>query len=166
MTALKGWFAAHLAAALAAAVAFTLAAAPAAAADRHAGYYYPSPTSETYVSRALTLAEAGRASRIAFVTGITGEQLSRPYPPQYAVFAKGEVAEKLIIVALNDGAIASLYQARALLAQLTAVARATPLLRTLAVEDIFTFFDLAKLLGFNQITISDGQTYAHQVKLQ
>ncbi len=166
MSVSKVWIAARLQVAGVVAAAFTLVAAPTFAADHHAGYYYPSPTTEIYVSRAQTLAGAAREGRIAFVIALTGEQLSRGYPPQYAIFAKGDAADKMIIVALNDGAIASLYQARALLAQLTAVARASQFLRRLAVEDVFTFFDMAKLLGFTRITISDGKSYAHQVALR
>lgn len=144
----------------------TLQAGPAGAADRHAGYYYPNPSTENYISRAQILATSTREQRIRFVTGITGELLSNPYPPQYAIFAKGDAAEKMLIVALNEGAIASLYQGRALLAQLTAVARATPFFREMAVDDLFTFLDLAKLLGFKRLTISDGRTYAHQIAIQ
>ncbi|MBT5666825.1 MAG: hypothetical protein HOJ06_15905, partial [Rhodospirillaceae bacterium] len=70
-----------------------------AAKDRHAGYYYPEPTSrETYKARARTLKVASRRSRIAFVTGMTGQILKRPYPPEFSIFAKGSQAEKMIIV--------------------------------------------------------------------
>ncbi len=166
MTRPQRWQAMALGAVLGVAVALGAPRQGAAQGDRHAGYYYPEPTSEIYISRARRLPETDRERRIAFITGITGEQLSRPYPPQYAIFAKGNMAEKMIIVALNEGAIASLYQGRALLAQLTAVARTTQFFREMAVEDYFTFFDLAKLLGFTRITISDGKSYAHRVELQ
>jgi len=165
MTRANRWLATAQGAALAAVLALGAPPQSAAQVDRHAGYYYPAPTSEVYISRARPLPDADRARRIAFITGITGEQLSRPHPPQYAIFAKGASAEKMIIVALNDGAIASLYQGRALLAQLTAIARTTPFFRDMAVEDYFTFFDLAKLLGFTRITISDGKSYAHRIEL-
>ncbi|MFC3229388.1 molybdopterin-guanine dinucleotide biosynthesis protein A [Marinibaculum pumilum] len=134
--------------------------------DRHEEYYYPSPvTSETYVSRAQIMPEAERATRLGFVTGLTQQLLSRPYPPGYVIFAKGNEAEKMIIVAVGDNGFRTLYQARALLAELTAVARSTSLLQELAVEDIFTFFDLARLLGFEQITISNGVDFSHQIEL-
>jgi hypothetical protein len=137
------------------------------AADRHAGYYYPEPTSiETYVARAGTLPRAGREMRIGFVTGMTAQQLSASYPPPFAIFAKGEQAQKLLIVSLSDNGFHTLFQARALLAQLTSVARASDLFRDMGVEDFFTFFDLAKLLGFELITISDGDTFAHQVLIE
>src|SRR3546814_16794449 len=70
-----------------------------------------------------------------------------PYPPQAAIFAKGSEAEKLIIVALVDGRIDTLYRARAIFAQMTAVARLLPMFSPLGVEDVYTFFDLAKIPG-------------------
>ena len=104
--------------------------------------------------------------RIGFVTGMTAQQLSASYPPPLAIFAKGEQAQKLLIVSLSDNGFHTLFQARALLAQLTSVARASDLFRDMGVEDFFTFFDLAKLLGFELITISDGDTFAHQVLIE
>jgi hypothetical protein len=135
--------------------------------DRHVGYYYPEPkTTEVYRSRALTLEEANRGLRVGFVTGTTQQQFDRPYPPQVAVFAKGEEAEKLIIVALVDGRVDTLYRARAIFANMTAAARQLPAFAQMGVQDTFTFFDLAKLLGFKQITISDGRDFAHQVMIE
>ena len=134
--------------------------------DRHAGYYYPEPTTtEVYDARAYTLPEASRKVRIAFVTSITNEQNKAPYPPQAAIFAKGSEAEKLIIVALEDGRIDTLYRARAIFAQMTAVARLLPVFTELGVDDLYTFFDLAKMLGFEQITISNGREFAHQISI-
>ena len=138
-----------------------------AADDRHEGYYYPGPvTSERYVGRADQIANADRGQRLGFITGLTGEQLARPYWPTFVIFAKGADAEKMIIVASGDGGFRTIYQARALLAQLTATARGTPLFRELKVEDLFTFFDLAKMLGFNQIVISDGESFSHRVSIE
>ncbi|MGF1631610.1 MAG: molybdopterin-guanine dinucleotide biosynthesis protein A [Kiloniellaceae bacterium] len=152
---------------LAALLALAMGAAPAAADDRHAEYYYPEPSSlEVYEARAYALPEGSRKLRIAFVTGITTEQNRAPYPPQAAIFAKGSDAEKLIIVALEDGRIDTVYRARAIFAQMTAVARLLPVFAELGVEDYFTFFDLAKMLGFEQITISNGREFAHQITIK
>ncbi|HYM30231.1 MAG TPA: hypothetical protein VEU47_02955 [Candidatus Cybelea sp.] len=130
-------------------------------------YYYPELTSrEVYTARATVLPDATRASRLAFVTGLTQQQLSKPYPPTFAIFAKGSEAEKLIIVSLGDFGFRTLYQARGVLAQLSAVARTSTMFRQMKVEDIFTFLDLARLLGFTEVTISDGETFAHQIKLE
>lgn len=149
----------------AAALALLMAGATTAAAeDRHAGYYYPEPGStETYKARAFTMTETSRKVRIGFVTGVTTEQNKAPYPPQAAIFAKGSEAEKLIIVSLAENRIDTIYRARAIFAQMTAVARLLPVFSELGVEDYFTFFDLAKMLGFEQITISNGRDFAHQI---
>lgn len=135
--------------------------------DRHAGYYYPAPqTVEEYVARAVTLKDSDRARRMRFVTQLTKELLSKPYPPQFVVFAKGSDAEKMIIVGLYDNGYNTLYRARALLAELSAVARLSPIFKEYGVESVFTFFDLLKLLGFTKLTISDGDRFAHQVLIR
>ena len=135
--------------------------------DRHAGYYYPKPGSqETYEARADTLPEASRKVRIGFATGLANQLRARPHAQTLAVFAKGAEAEKLILIALQDGRIETIYRARAVFANLTAIARVMPLFAEFGVQDVYTFFDLAKMLGFTQITISDGDDFAHQVFIQ
>lgn len=137
------------------------------AADRHAGYYYPTPQQiEVYKARTPILADANPIRRIAFVTAITHAKLKRPYPPSTVYFAKGQRAQKLIIVSLKDGQLDTVYRVRAFLASLTAIARTTPAFSKARVTDNLTFFDLVRMLGFEQITISDGQTYTHQVKFE
>jgi len=137
------------------------------AADRHVKYYYPQPEQiEIYKARARPFPDATAARRVGFVTAITLERLKRPYPPSTVFFAKGEKAEKLIIVALQDGRLDTIYRVRAYLASLTAVARTTPAFRDTDVSDALTFFDLARMLGFEQITISDGKSFSHQVKFE
>jgi len=135
--------------------------------ERHEGYYYPPITSrETYGPRSKRQPEATRTTRIAFATEISNKMISANYPPLYAIFAKGEDAEKLIIVAITDDYFGTLYRGRGLLAMLTAQARTTPIFTKFGVEDFFTFFDLAHMLGYKQITISDGKSYAHQITLK
>ena len=141
------------------------ATGPAAASDRHAGYYYPKPvTKEHYRPRARKMSGAGRETRIAFVTKITKAMwIKNPYPPQFAMFSKGSQQEKLIIVSLRDGAFNTIFRARALLAQLTAVARTTRLIREQLKPSDLTFLDLLNLMGFERLTISDGKTFSHEI---
>ncbi|MEQ8708452.1 MAG: molybdopterin-guanine dinucleotide biosynthesis protein A [Rhodospirillales bacterium] len=137
------------------------------AADRHAGYYYPEPDRiETYISRAQTIEGVNRRQRIGFVVGFTQAILSRPYPPPYAIFVKGDDAEKLLIVGYQDGHLNTIYRVRALLAQLTSTARTMPVFQKFEVDDIFTYLDLLKMMGFAQITVSDGDAFAHQILIQ
>jgi len=139
----------------------------AAGADRHAGYYYPPPDQiEIYKARTQVLPDASQRRRIGFVTAITHENLKRPYPPTTVFFAKGEHSQKLIIVALQNGKLDTIYRVRAYLASLTAIARTTAAFQNIQADGILTFFDLARMLGFDQITISDGRVFTHQVKIE
>ena len=132
--------------------------------DRHAGYYYPAPaTSEKYTARATTLPDANRKRRILFVTELTNQMMQNSYPPPFAMFAKGAEAEKMIITSLYTDGFNTLYRMRGLLAILTARARVTPIFREFQVEDVYTFLDLLKLLGYKQLTVTDGDKFAHQI---
>ena len=131
------------------------------------GYYYPPAMSkEVYGARAEPLPDANRESRIGFIVGFNREMRLRPYPPRFVIFAKGDEADKLIIVRLVDGYLDTIYRVRALLALLTAEGRATKLFSELGVETFFTFLDFAKLFGFKSVTVSDGKQFTHQVTLE
>lgn len=147
---------------------FAVFAGPAAAQEgNHAGYYYPEPQSrEEYVSRARNMLDADRSKRLQFVQALSLGQLERPYPPSFAIFAKGEEGEKLIIVSMTAGYADTLYRMRGFLALLTHVSRETPLFTSFKVEEIFTFLDLLKMLGFEQLTVTDGDRYAHQILIK
>jgi hypothetical protein len=135
--------------------------------DRYDGYYYPKLSSqETYRARAAVNDNATREARLAFLAAMSRGQLQQPYHPSYTIFAKGEHADRMMIVALNDEGFRTLFQARALLALLTNVARTTDLFQNMAVDDFFTFFDLARLLGFTTIVVSDGNSFAHRINLE
>lgn len=135
--------------------------------DRHADYYYPVPaTSEKYTARATTLPDANRKRRILFVTELTNQMMQNSYPPPFAMFAKGAEAEKMIITSLYADGFNTLYRMRGLLAILTARARVTPIFREFQVEDVYTFLDLLKLLGYKQLTVTDGDKFAHQILIE
>mgnify|MGYP000143909031 CR=1 FL=1 len=165
---------------LALAMAFAAASGPAAAqdkaaqdkpaqdkADRYVGYYYPKPAAiETYKARAAVLPGANRKRRIAFIVAVVNERLQRPYPPAYSLFPKGGRAHKLIIVSNLPGQPNTIYRVRALLATMTSVARSLPIFRDHSVEDDFTFLDLMKMLGFESVTVSDGESFTHQIILR
>lgn len=134
--------------------------------DSHAGYHYPAPqTSEVYVSRLATLPDANKRTRVGFTVGLNARQMQRAYAPTYHLFAKGAHAQKLIIIATGPGHYDTLFRMRGLLAAMTADARTSPLFRNLASPENINFFDLAKMTGFEQITVTDGETFAHRIKL-
>ena len=134
--------------------------------DRHAGYYYPeNVTTEQYPPRVSAFPDANRTLRVGFITGLAQQMLESPFPPDYIILAKGEQAEKMIIVATGSGRYDTLFRMRALLALLSASARLSPLFQETSVPEDLTFFDLAAMLGFKQITVSDGKDFAHRIDL-
>ncbi len=145
----------------------SISASATAADDRHAGVYYPEPgTNEVYSSPFPRLPTANKRTRVGFTVGLNAQQQKKAYAPTYHLFAKGAHAQKLIIVATGDGRYDTLYRMRGLLAAMTAEARLSPLFRQLRNPENVNFFDLVKMTGFSQITVSDGKTYAHRVELK
>ena len=150
------------------ALAFVCFVVPVSANDRHAGYYYPKPvTTEAYRSRTRTLPDASRQARVAFVTSITKSMVKNcSYPPQFAMYSNGSRQQNLIIVGLRDDAYNTIFRARALLAQLTAVARTIRLTRERMKPSHLTFLDFLNLMGFEQLTVSDGKEFSHQITIR
>lgn len=143
-----------------------VALSSASASDSHAGYYYPEPqTSETYVSALNVMPSMNKRGRVGFIIGLTKEQLDRAYAPPYHIFAKGFHAQKMIVVATGSGRYDTLYRLRALLASLTAQARTSPLFAESRQPENLNFFDLARLAGFTQVTVTDGDKLAHRINL-
>jgi hypothetical protein len=134
--------------------------------ERHDGYYYPTPqTEERYTARVPRAGDSDRRTRIAFTTGLTSQMLQSPAPPRFAIFAKGRDATKLIIVGVSDDAYNTLFRLRALLAMLTAYARSSPVFQSHPHPENLTFLDLIYLIGFEQLTVSDGREIAHRIYL-
>ena len=143
------------------------AATPKADDDRYVGYYYPKPTAiETYTSPMQTIAGAERAQRVQFATVVSQGTIQSAYRVPYAVFVKGEKADKMIIVGLQPGEMSTIFRARAILANMTTMSRLSPFFQERTIAEDANFFDLLKLLGFHQITISDGDKFTHQVNIK
>ena len=135
--------------------------------DRYIGYYYPKPTTvENYTSAMQTIAGAERAQRVQFVTVVSQGTIQSAYRVPYSVFVKGDKAEKLIIVGLQPGELNSIYRVRAILANMTTMSRLSPFFQERTVAEDATFFDLLKLLGFKELTITDGEKLTHQVTIK
>ncbi len=146
------------------------AAKPAAAAtdeDKYIGYYYPKPNStEVYQSAMQPVGGVDRAQRVQFVTVVSQGTIQSSYRVPYAVFVKGEKADKMIIVGLAPNEFGTIYRMRALLANMTTMSRLSPFFQERTVAEDATFFDLLKLLGFTSVTITDGDKVTHQVTIK
>ncbi len=135
--------------------------------DRYVGYYYPKPTAtENYASPMQTIAGAERAQRVQFATVVSQGTIQSAYRVPYSVFVKGEKADKMIIVGLQPGEMSTIYRARAILANMTTMSRLSPFFQERTIAEDANFFDLLKLLGFQQVTISDGDKFTHQVNIK
>lgn len=132
------------------------------------GYYYPAVTSSEAFERELVRAAepADRALRQIFLTQLRKGLADADGPRRFEIFAKGKEATNLIIVALDDEVFRTLFRARAVLAGLTTNARSMDVFRTSNVAERATWFDLLKLLGFEDIVISDGASWSHLVALR
>ena len=132
--------------------------------DRYVGYYYPPITSEEVFERKVRVAPSvGRAVRVDFINTITDAQLKDEATPRFVFFAKGQRADELILVALDDEVFATLFRARAILAQLTVNVRRGGFFAAEDLQTVATFFDLLQLLEFDTLVISDGKTWSHRV---
>jgi hypothetical protein len=140
-------------------------ALPAAASDRHEGYYYPKVTSTERFERVMVEAPpASRDLRVEFITGLTAAQLDAPANPRFVFFAKGTEAQDLILVALDDDVFATLYRARAVLAQMTSNLRSNIFFREQDLHLDATFYDMLQFLDFETLVISDGEDWSHRVE--
>lgn len=151
-----------------AALALLLLAAPAAAQDDpREGYHYPPVTSEESFARDMIRGpEASQGDREGFVTLLTRAQLDAPDTPPFAVFAKGTDSRHLIILALDDEYFRTLYRARAVMAQLTYNLRSTRFFQEQGLQSTATFFDVLRLLGFDDLILSDGVSWTHRVAFE
>ena len=139
----------------------------ATAEDRREGYNYPPIASEeVFIREIAARPQSNRAVRTNFINEITRAQLAAPANPRFVIFAKGSDAEHMVIVALDDDIFKTLYRARAQLAQLTANARSTDFFKAEDLQFTATWFDLAKLMGFEDIVISDGDQWSHKIVLK
>ena len=129
-------------------------------------YYYPPVNSEEVFARVIAAAPlADRTVRVGFTTQITKAQLAAPESPRFVIFAKGDEAQHMIIIALDDQVFKTIYRARAVLDQLTSNVRGADLFVN-KIQDHATWFDLAKMLGFEDMVISDDATWSHRVSFE
>lgn len=134
--------------------------------DRYIGYYYPAPQRiEVYCARVDPFPNVDKKRRVGFIIGIKTGMSKQPYSTPYSVFAKGGQSDKLLIIAKQDGFLDTIYRARALLAELSTSARTTPIFVKSNAPEELTFLDLITMLGFQKVTLSDGDGFSHQIIL-
>ena len=142
----------------------SFATAQTGAGDRYVGYYYPPITSgETFERVVRSVPGVGRNVRVDFINKLTAAQLATPESPRFVFFAKGQKADKLILVALDDEVFSTMFRARALMAQLTVSVRQGGFFRGQELQSVVTFYDMLQLLQFDTLVISDGENWSHKI---
>ncbi len=132
--------------------------------DRYIGYYYPAPRQvEAYCARVKPLPNVNKKRRVGFIVGIKAGMSKQAYASPYSVFAKGGESKKLLIISKQNGYLNTIYRARALLAELSTSARTTPIFANSGAPEELTFLDLITMLGFETVTLSDGEQFTHQI---
>ena len=109
---------------------------------------------------------SNRFVRVDFVTQLTKGQLSAQAAPRFALFAKGETANHLVIVGLHNDTFETLFRARAVMAQMTANVRSLPMFDGEALQFFVTFYDLLQFLEFDSLVLTDGRNWAHKVEFK
>ena len=145
----------------------TFATAQSGAGDRYVGYYYPPITSGEKFERVVrSVPGVSRSVRVDFLNKLTAAQLAAPESPRFVFFAKGEKADKMILVALDDEVFSTLFRARALMAQLTVSIRSGGFFREQELQSVVTFYDMLQLLQFDTLVISDGEEWSHKIDFE
>ena len=149
-------------------ISFAAAASAQKADPDQDGYYYPTVSTTERFERELLQADApaDRELRQLFLAQLRREHAAAEGERRIEIFAKGSAATNLIIIALDDEVFRTIWRARAVLAGLTTEARSTDFFKTNPAAARATWFDLLKVLGFEDIVISDGATWSHLVSFK
>lgn len=97
--------------------------------------------------------------RVNVVT--TGTDRSIPIVAQ----AVGGERQTLVFTIVGIDGAATPYMARALLAGMTSVARLAPSIAEMGFNEDFDIYNMAAMLGFDRIIVTDGRAFAHQASL-
>ena len=67
------------------------------------------------------------------------------------------------MTALDDDIFSTIYRARAIMAQLTVSVRQNGFFKQEELQYVATFYDLLQLMQFDELMITDGETWTHRV---
>ncbi|GGD11309.1 hypothetical protein [Aquisalinus flavus] len=130
------------------------------------GVYYPKVSSvETPDIRFGRMAGFGPQERQFFVdqVNLAASTPGRTFP--IVAQAVGENNETLVFTYLGDGSMTP-YLSRGILARLTSITRAAPAIAEMGLSSEFDVYNMAAVLGFARVTVTDGRHFAHQADLR
>jgi hypothetical protein len=132
-----------------------------------AGVFYPKPKSfETADIRFAAMEGVGPQQRQVFADQINlaASQPGRAVP--IVAQAVGEGHETLVFMYLeSEGAGMTPYLARGILARLTSITRIAPAITEMGLSNAFDIYNMAAVLGFERIVVTDGRAFSHEASL-
>lgn len=132
-----------------------------------AGLYFPAPTSfEEPQIRFPTLEGVGPAQRRLFVDQVNLAASESSRSVSIVAQAVGEDHGTLVFIILGGHSEPTTYLAKAFLARMTSVSRFTPAIAEMGLSEEFDIYNVAAVLGFQRIVVSDGRAFSHQADLK
>lgn len=132
-----------------------------------AGTYYPRISSiETPEIRFGQMAGVGPEERQFFIDQVNLAASTPGRTAPIVAQAVGENHETLVFIYLDAEGPMTPFLARAILARLTSVSRFAPAIAEMGLSSEFDIYNMAAVLGFGQIIVSDGRDFAHQASLR
>jgi len=131
-----------------------------------AGVYFPPVSStDTPEIRFEFMEEIGPQQRQAFVDQLNLATAGGERVLPIVIQAVGEDRSTLVIMNIETEAFFTPYIARALLARLTSLTRFLPAVSEMGLSPEFDIYNMASVLGFDRIVVTDGREFSHEARL-
>ena len=131
-----------------------------------AGTYYPAVTSRDAPDvRFVRMAGVGPQQREFFVDQINIAAMTPGRTMAIVAQAIGEDRDTLVMLYLGDDGAMTPYLARGLLARMTSITRSAPAIAEMGLSSEFDIYNMAAMLGFRRIIVTDGRDFSHQADL-
>lgn len=131
------------------------------------GKYYPPISSvETPNVRFGQMAGVGPQERQFFTDQINLAASTPGRSVPIVAQAVGENNNTLVFIYLDAEGSMTPYLARGILARLTSVTRFAPAISEMGISSEFDIYNMASVLGFARIIVTDGRDFAHEARLR
>ena len=132
-----------------------------------AGRYYPPASSlETADVLFRQMPGIGPRQRQAFVDQVNLAASTPGGPVPIVAQAVGADRETLVLLYAGGEGPMTPYLARGVLARLTSIARSAPVIMEMGLSSEFDAYNMASVLGFGRLVVTDGRAFTHQADLR
>lgn len=144
-------------------------ALPASAIDEATGvgrYYPPASSVETPNILFERMEGVGPQQRQSFADQINLAASAPGRTVPIVVQAVGADKQTLVFLYIGAEGPMTPYLARGILARLTSITRAAPAIAEMGLSSEFDVYNMAAVLGFSRVIVTDGRDFAHQANLR